>query len=111
LGDSLPLFVAVHKWKPEDDIVIMKELLAGFTAMLGGKLPEGIELCSTYMRSDHGAFCVWSSPGKKELEEQFRKYLPTMLKGTEFVPVIQSHPPTVEYGLELMKMIVGMASK
>jgi len=107
----LPLFVAVHKWKPEDDIVIMKELVAGFTALLEGKVAKGVELCSTYMRSDHGAFCIWNSPGKKELEVEFRKYLPTLLKGTEFVPVMQSHPATTEYGLELMKMIIGMASK
>jgi len=104
------LFVAVHKWKPEEDIVMMKELVAGFTALLEGKV-KGVELCSTYMRSDHGAFCLWNSPGKKELDDLFKEYLPKMLKETEFVPVIQSYPATTEYTLEQMKTIIGIASK
>ena len=107
----MPTFIAVHKWKPEEDIVIMKEMTAGFTALLEGKVTEGIELCSTYMRSDHGAFCVWQSPDKKALDDLFKKYLPTLLKGTEFVPVIQSFPPTTEYVLSLYQTIVKMAAK
>lgn len=89
----------------------MKEMTDGFTATLEGKTPKEIELCSTYMRSDHGAFCVWNAPNKKALDGLFQQYLPTLLKRTEFVPVVQAYPATIEYVLALFKTILSMAPK
>jgi hypothetical protein len=105
------LIVAVHKWKPEVEITITKEMIYGFTLLLEGKQPQGIKLQTTQMRSDHGAFCTWEAPSKEELENFFKKFGPTLLKATEFSPVLQAFPATVEYELSLLKMITDLASK
>lgn len=105
------MFVAVHKWKPEEDLIMIKEMKDGFTALLEGRTPSDIVLCSTYTRADHGAFCVWTAPSKRALEDLFKQYLPTMLKGTEFVPVVQAYPATTEYMLSLFGTILSMAPK
>lgn len=105
------LFVAVHKWKPEVEITITKEMIGGFTTLLENKQPTGIKLFSTHMRSDHGAFCLWEAPSKEELENFFKKFGPTLYKASEFVPVLQAFPASVEYELSLLKMITDLASK
>jgi len=107
----MPLFVAVHKWKPEDEIAIMKELVAGFTAIVEGKGPKDVELCATYNTAAHGAFCVWHAPSKAALEKTFDQFAPTLKKATEFVPVAQSYPPTMEYVLGLWQAWIKMVSK
>jgi len=107
----LTLFIAVHKWTPEVELVITKELIAGFTANLEGKIPEDVKLCATYARADQGAWCVWHSPSKEALEKFFEEYMPTLLKYSEFVPAVQTYPPTMEYVLGLCQTIVDMASK
>ena len=105
------LMIAVHKWKPEAEITITKEMIYGFTLLLEGKQPQGIKLNSTQMRSDHGAFCTWEAPTKEELENFFKKFGPTLLKVTEFIPILQAFPATVEYELSLLKMITELTSK
>jgi len=107
----MPCFIAVHKWTKETHITCMKEMIAGFTAMLKGETPKDIILHSTWTRADYGAFCYWEAPSKEALSKMFKQYLPTMLRYTEFVPVSQAYPPSLEYVLGLMQNIVDMASK
>lgn len=105
------MIVAVHKWKPEDEITITKEMIGGFNTLLENKQPAGIKLLSTHMRGDHGAFCLWDVPSVSELEGFFRKFGPTLLKATEFHAVLQAFPASVEYELSLLKMITDLAQK
>lgn len=105
----MPLFVAVHKWKPEEFPIVLKEAITLFSGLGEGKLPKGIELCCTYMR-DNGAFCVWVAPDLAILEQIFDQHAPVMKKGTEFVPVIQSYPPTMEYVLSLWQSMLPQTS-
>ncbi len=44
-----------------------------------------------------------------DLENFFKKFGPTLYKATEFVPVLQAFPATVEYELSLLKMITELA--
>jgi len=107
----MPLFVAVHKWNPEEMIAVTKEMVPFFAAIGEGKLPEGIELCATYMTGDfQGAFCVWKARSKEDLEKVFDQ-APTVKKGTEIVPVLQSYPPTMEYVLALYQQMIQAAPK
>jgi hypothetical protein len=103
----MPLFIALHKWNPEDEITVTKEAMALFTA----KLPEGVELRNTYETGAQRAFCVWVAPNKETLEKVFDQSAPVMKKGTEFVPVVQSFPPTMEYVLTLYQMMIKGAPK
>ena len=103
----MTLFIAVHKWKPEENLAVMKEV-AAFPV---GKLPEGVELCAFYDTGAQGAYCVWNAPCKEDLEKLFEQHLPTLKKGTEFVPVMQAYPPTMEYVIALYQNIIKMASK
>ena len=105
------MFIAVHKWTPEVHITMIKEMIAGFTNLLEGTAPEGVELCFTWQRPDYGAFCLWNVPNKEALENFFKKFGPTMLKYTEFVPVSQVYPPSMEYVLGLFQNIVDLSSK
>jgi hypothetical protein len=105
------MIVAVHKWKPEAEIMITKEMITGFNVLLENKQPAGIKLSSTQMRSDHGVFCLWEAPSVNELENFFHKWDPTLLKATEFHTVHQAFPSTVEYELSLLKIITDLASK
>jgi hypothetical protein len=105
------MIVAVHKWKAESEITITKEIIGGFTTLLENKQPAGIKLHSTYMRSDHGAFCLWEAPSMVDLQNFFKKFGPTLYKATELVPVLQAFPATVEYELSLLKMITDLAPK
>jgi hypothetical protein len=103
----------LHKWKPEEELVVSKEVLAAFTALSEGKFPEGVELCASYRgpRQACRAFCLWKARTQEDLEKLFDKYMPTLKKGTEFVPVLQNYPPTMEYVLSLAKAFIEMASK
>jgi hypothetical protein len=103
------LFIAVHKWPKEHHIAIGKEMIAGFTALIKKETPKDIILLNTWTREDYGAFCCWNAPNQEELTKLFKQYMPTMLKYTEFVPVLQTYPPTIEYELSLLKMIVDMS--
>jgi len=84
-------------------------MITGFTAMLKGETPKEIVLQSTWIRDDYGAFCCWDAPNKEALVKLFKQYLPTMLKYTEFVPVSQAFPATIEYELALLKMMCDAA--
>jgi len=106
----MPTFIAVHKWKPEDYLAISKETIGAFIAMESGKLPEGIKLHTTYS-TVNGAFCVWEAPSKEALEKWFEKNGPIMKKYTEFVPVVQAYPPTMEYVIVLGQQMLKAASK
>jgi len=103
------LFVAVHKWTKETNIVCTKEMINGFTALLKGETPKDVIINFTWTRADYGAFCVWDAPSKEALDKLFKQYLPTMLKYTEFIPVSQAFPATIEYELGLLKMICDAA--
>jgi hypothetical protein len=107
----VPIFIAVHKWTKETDITCMKEMIAGFRAMLKGETPKDVILHSTWTRADYGAFCSWEAPSKEALDKLFKQYLPTMLEYTEFVPVLQTYPPSLEYVLALAQNMVDRASK
>lgn len=107
----MPLFIAVHKWPKEAHITCTKEMIAGFTAMGKGETPKDVIIHFTWTRADYGAFCCWEAPNKEALDKLFKQYLPTMLKYTEFVPVLQAYPPSVENTLSLMQTICDMASK
>lgn len=107
----MPLFVAVHKWKPEEEIAVTKEVAGAFAAFPSGKIPEGIELCATYMTGAQGGYCVWVAPSKEALEKLFEQYMPTLKRGTEFVPVTQMYPPTMEYVLALWQQMIQAAPK
>ena len=103
--------IAMHEWKPEEQIKITKEMIAGFNEILAGKSPEGICLCYTWGRQDYGAFCLWDVPSVEALEKFFKDFGPTLLKYTKFYPVIQAYPGTIQYELALLQMIVDMASQ
>ena len=106
----MPLFVAVHKWTPENELVISKELLAGFSAMLAGKTAQDVKLCYTYSLPQ-GAYCVWEASSREALEKQFDEYLPVLKKFTEFVSVLQMYPPTMEYVLAGWQQMIQALSK
>jgi hypothetical protein len=94
----------------EEQIACTKDMCVGFDAMLKGETPKDITLKNTWQRGDApGAFCVWDAPSKDALDGLFKRYLPTMLKYTEFVPVSQVYPATIEYELGLLKMITDSA--
>jgi len=111
--EAMPLFVGVHKWKPEEEIAVVKESVAFFTAAPEGKFPaEGVELCATYHTGAlYNVISVWNAPSKAILEKVFGQYAPTVMKGTEFVPAVQGFPPTTEYILSLYQAIIKMVSK
>jgi len=102
-------FIAVHKWTKETNIACTKDMVTGFTALLKGETPKDVIIENTWTRDDYGAFCCWDAPNKEALTNLFKKWLPTMLKYTEFIPVSQAFPATIEYELGLLKMITDMA--
>jgi hypothetical protein len=107
----MALFVAVHKWKPEQLPTIIKETLALFTVQRDGKLPKGVDLLFSYNNiTPNGAFCIWVAPNPATLEQLFGKYCPVLKKGTEFVPVVQSYPPTMEYVVSIFQMMLAQAA-
>ena len=106
LGELMPLFIAVHKWKSEQQIAITKEAVALFS-IPKEKYPEGVELCATYDNQETpGAFCVWQSPSKEVLWKIFDQYAPILKNGTELISVIQSVPPTIEHTIALYKDMI-----
>jgi hypothetical protein len=100
----------MHEWAAEEQITVIKEMIAGFTDLIKGTIPEGITLCNTWSRKDIGAFCLWNVPSVEALEKFFKKFGPTMLKTTKFYPVTQVYPATIEYELGLLQTIVDMSS-
>ena len=48
----MPTFMAVHKWPKEVTITCIKEMIAGFTALLKGETPKVIILHETWIRTD-----------------------------------------------------------
>ena len=103
----MPMFIAVHKWKPEEQLTILKELYDFFTKFRP-RAREDVQCCSTYM-SDNETFCVWIAPSAETLEKGFEGHSPTLKKGTEVVPVVQAIPPTMDYLLTLWKNILDLA--
>jgi hypothetical protein len=101
----MPMFMLVHKWNAKDEMTVMKEVVGGYGAIQ--KTPD-VKLHYSYALSN-GAFCVWEAPSKEALEKLFEKYTPVLKKGTEFVPVVQSYPPTIEYDMMLAQMIIHTA--
>ena len=106
----MPLFVAVHKWKPEDYLVVAKEVLGMYSATAAGTAPEGVKLHFTYSLPQ-GAYCVWEAVSKDALEKVFDQYAPTLKKFTEFFPVVQTYPPTMEYVIGLGQQLINALSK
>lgn len=102
-------FIAVHKWPKEAQIICTNDMINGFTALIKGETPKEIILYNTWTRDDYGAYCCWEAPNKEALNKLFKQYLPTMLKYTEFVPVMQAYPATIEYELSLLKMMCDAA--
>ena len=105
----MPTFMAIHNWKPDETIAIYKENLA--LIQIADNFPEGIQLCLSWMAGPTSAFCVWVAPSKDALEKLFKQYAPIALTRTEFVPIVQSYPPTMEIEVVLMQQLIDMASK
>ena len=105
----MPLFMVMLKWKPEDEMAVMKEYMAVWTAVCEGKWSKSIELCASYQAAQQ-RWILFKAPSKEDLEKQFDK-LPTVKKYTEFVPIVQSYPPSMEYVLALTQMLIKAASK
>ena len=105
----MPTFMAIHKWKPEETIAVYKETVSLVANV--DKFPEGIELCMSWGAGPQGYFCVWEAPSQEALEKIFEQLAPVVLKRTEFVPIVQSYPPTMEFEMVLMQQIIEMASK
>ncbi len=110
--ENMPLFLAVHRWKLEEQLAVTKEAAALFTAIAEGKLPGGIELCATYMSGGGAiqAVCVWKASNKEALGKVLDQ-APVMKKTTEIIPVVQSYPSTVEYTISLWKQMTQAPSK
>jgi hypothetical protein len=101
----------MHKWKIEDDLALKKEATELFTAADSGKLTAGIKLCFAYIHGlPQASQSVWEVPSKEALEKEFEKF-PVLKKYTEFVPVVQIYPPTLEYEIALVKQLIKAASK
>ena len=103
----MPMFIAVHKWKAEENLEVMKEVYNFFTKF-PPRASRDIEVCATYMSENRG-FCVWNAPNVETLEKLFEGHTPILSKGTEIVPVVQMVPPTMEYVQYLTKIILDMA--
>jgi len=87
----MALFVAVHKWKKEDFVKVARKVLEAL-----GSLPEGINLCSSYVY-DAGAWCVYSSEASeaaKKIKAFLTEKVPEMT--TEVTPVLQFFPPSAD---------------
>ena len=108
----MPMFIAVHKWKPEEQITALKEVVAIFAAKAEGKFPEGVDFFASYMNTGApGAFCIWTAPSKEVVREQFATYAPVVNAGTEIVSVVQAVPPTLEFELALVQQMIQAASR
>ncbi len=84
----MPLFVAVHKWKKENFVIVTKKVLKVL-----GNLLEGVSLCSSYVY-DTGAWCVYTAESS-EAGGQIKAFLAQVPEmGTEVVPVLQFYPPS-----------------
>ncbi len=69
-----------------------------------------VKLHATYSLAQ-GAYCGWEARNLEALEKAFEQFMPTGKKFTEFVPVIQMYPPTVEYVIALAQQMIQAASK
>ena len=107
----MPKFIAVHKWKPEDELAIRKEVVGMFVAAESGKLPADVKLCFAYSYLPQGSQCIWETPSKEALEKTFEKFAPILKKYSEFVPVMQVYPPTLEYEMALAQQLIKATSK
>jgi len=107
----MPKFIAHHKWKTEDQLALMKEIVGMFATAESGKLPEDVKLCFTYTYLPQETLCIWEAPSKEALEKTFEKFLPILKKYTEFVPTMQAYPPTLEYQIALGQQLLKATSK
>ena len=107
----MPKFIAHHKWKTEDQLALTKEIIGMFAAAESGKLPADVKLCFAYSYPPQGSQCIWEAPSKEALEKAFEKFAPILKKNTEFLPVMQVYPPTMEYEIALAQQLLKAASK
>ena len=86
----MPLFVATHKWKKENVKTVARKVIEAM-----GKLPEGVNLCCSYLRADMtGAWCVWEAKSAEQIKNHLTKMVPEM--ETDVVPAIQWFPPSAD---------------
>jgi len=97
--------MVVVKWKPEDEMAVMKEYVAEWTAWAEGKW-KGVEICASYQATQQ-RWILFKAPSKEDLEKRFDK----LKKYIEIVPVVQSYPPSMEYVLTLTQMLIKAAGK
>ena len=109
-NDRKMKFVTVSKWKPQNEIVIMKERVAAWNAFWEGKWAKDANLLFSYDFAQ-GVYGVWEAPNLEALEKATDQFLPTLKKYTEFVPVVQSSPPTQEYVVGCWQQWIKAASK
>jgi dihydrodipicolinate synthase/N-acetylneuraminate lyase len=107
----MPTFIAMHKWKTEDDLAVRKEVMATWAAADSGKLPAGVKLCLAYTYLPQGSQCIWEAPSKEALEKTFDKFAPILKKYTKIVPAVQAYPPTMEFVISLGQRMLKAASK
>lgn len=87
---SMPLFVAVHKWKKEDLKTVARKVIEA-----GNQPIEGFKMCSAYLRADQtGAWCVWEAKKAEQVKDFLNKWVPEM--ETEVLPVLQWFPPSAD---------------
>jgi hypothetical protein len=84
----MPLFIAIHKWKPED----FKKVALTVIETLP-KLPEDLSLLHTWLELDmSGGWCIWDAKSAEKLE----KTLKAMIPDTTVKPVLTFAPPTTD---------------
>lgn len=82
----MPLFMATHKWKPEDFKKVAKTVIETLP-----KLPEDLSLLHSWINADmSGGWCVWDAKSGEDLE----KVLKGMIPDTVVKPILTFAPPT-----------------
>ena len=106
----MPTFLATHKWKQEDDSAVRNELLASANAMVAGKFPEGVKLCSAYILPtlpSSEAYGIWEAPSREAFDKGLNTLAPTMKKNTQVIQVMQVYPPSMEYVMALQRIAMA----
>ncbi|HDO41514.1 MAG TPA: hypothetical protein ENH03_01240 [Candidatus Bathyarchaeota archaeon] len=85
----MPLFLAIHKWKKEDNMTVTRKVLEVLRS-----LPEDICPCFSYV-GNLEAWCIYKAKSKEageKIKEFFEQRIPEM--ETEVKPVLQFYPPS-----------------
>jgi len=87
--NKMTFFIAIHKWKREDDLVVSKDVLKAIQS-----IPKDLCLCASYV-GELEAWCIYEAKSKEAgelIEKFFEENVPKM--ETEVKPVLQFAPPS-----------------